>query len=127
MLPASFPKDPKLNYFSMVGRAVFEFATTRGSEVIVEILARTNTAKEDIGHVILHQANINIIDEIARRTNLPREKFFVNLDRIGNTAGASVLIALAEMIESKLARPGELVLLVAFGGGLTWGATLIRL
>jgi 3-oxoacyl-[acyl-carrier-protein] synthase III len=69
---------------------------------------------------------LNIIKELSKRTNIDESRFVINLDKYGNTAGASILIGLDELIDSSQVRHGDLILLVAFGGGLSWGATLIR-
>lgn len=121
MNPASQARDERDLYFSMVGKKVFEFATRRGTEVVRELSSR-NGAEPDC--IILHQANINIIREIAARSNFPLDRFFVNLDTCGNTAGASVLIALDEYL-SNSAAPGS-ILLCSFGGGLSWGGVWLQ-
>jgi 3-oxoacyl-[acyl-carrier-protein] synthase-3 len=81
---------------------------------------------DDIACVIPHQANVRIIEAIADRLNIPIEKFFVNLDRYGNTSAAAVAIALDEANRSGRIKPGDYVLLVVFGGGLTWASTVIE-
>jgi 3-oxoacyl-[acyl-carrier-protein] synthase III len=121
MNPAAHVTDSRDFYFSMLGKKVFAFAITRGAEV-VEQLAFRNGMEPDC--MILHQANVNIIRGIAERTNLPLHKFFVNLDHCGNTAGASVLIALDEYLRT--VAKADTILLCAFGGGLSWGGALLR-
>ena len=95
-------------------------------QVSCDILERHgyNTAQVDL--VIPHQANMRIIDSLAKRIHLPLEKFNNNLDSFGNTSGASVGLALDEAFRAGRIRTGDLVLLVAFGAGLTWGSTLIK-
>ena len=127
MIPFSKTNDPRQQYFAMNGRAVFEFAVHKGAEVLLQTLQIARIDKESVAHVVVHQANINIIKGIAENSGIPRGKFFVNLDAIGNTAGASVLIALDELIASGKTRNGDLVLIAGFGGGLSWGCNLIRL
>jgi 3-oxoacyl-[acyl-carrier-protein] synthase III len=114
-------------FFRMRGREVFQFAITKGAEVIEELLSSTGLAKDAIACVITHQANINIISEISQRIAIPKEKFFVNLERYGNTAAASVFIALDEALAEGAAKQGDYVIMAAFGGGLSWGASLIKL
>lgn len=109
----------------MNGRAVYEFATSRGAEVIVECLQKNKLDKSSVSKFILHQANINIIKAIAAKLEEPMDKFFVNLDKYGNTAGASTLIALDEYLASGCGE-SEHLLMSAFGGGLTWGALLLE-
>ena len=81
---------------------------------------------EDIACVIPHQANIRIIEAIAARMRLPMEKFYVNLDRFGNTSAAAVAIALDEANRSGRITRGDYVLMVVFGGGLTWASTVLE-
>ena len=127
MLPLSQMKNKKDAFFKMIGREVFNFAVDKGTEVIEEILSITNTKKEAISYVILHQANINIIKEICRRLEIDIDKFQVNLDKYGNTAAASVFITLDELVDTNIMAEGDIILLAAFGGGLSWGASLIRI
>jgi 3-oxoacyl-[acyl-carrier-protein] synthase III len=126
MLPYHQMKNPKDIYFKMAGREVYEFAVTKGTEIIKEVLENTGLSKADLKYLILHQANINIIQEISRRVELGMDKFVVNLEKYGNTAAASVLITLDELLAAGKVARGELLLLAAFGGGLSWGATLIK-
>ncbi len=126
MLPYQNIKNSREIYFKMVGREVFEFAVNKGSEIIQELLLETGIDKAQIRYIIPHQANLRIIKELSIRTNIDESRFVMNLDKYGNTAGASVLIGLDELIDSRQVREGDLLLLVAFGGGLSWGATLIR-
>jgi 3-oxoacyl-[acyl-carrier-protein] synthase-3 len=127
MLPFGEGVNPLLRYFTMNGRAVFEFAARKGAEVIQQTLQAAKIDKERISHVVVHQANINIVNRIADNSGIPRSKFFVNLDQFGNTAAASVLIALDGLLAKGETRAGSLVLIVAFGGGLSWGCSLVRL
>lgn len=113
-------------FFRMDGRAIFDFATSKGPEVIAEIIAKQNISKNDILSVILHQANINILNKISEISQIPREKFFSNLERIGNTASASVLLALDEFLTSKSENMGcGNIIMASFGGGLSWGASVL--
>jgi len=118
--------DLKQTYFQMNGKAVFDFATERGPEVIGDLCQRCNLEKDELDKVFLHQANINIITSIAAATAIPIEKFPVNLDRYGNTAAASTLIAYDEAYRERGVgtRRGH-NLIVAFGGGLTWGGLVV--
>jgi 3-oxoacyl-[acyl-carrier-protein] synthase-3 len=127
MMPYSALSTPNQIFFAMNGRAVFEFAVSKGAAVIEEMLQAADLKRTQIAHVILHQANINIVNRIAELTNISRERFYVNLDEIGNTAGASVLIALDQLRKSGKSRAGDLAVVVAFGGGLSWGCSLVSL
>jgi len=121
MLPAANVIDKKDFYFQMNGRKVFDFACEMGSKVIEDLISRNNINPD---MVIPHQANINVIKEIARRTGISSEKFYTNLDRYANTAGASVLIALDEYLDT---RDGDNnVFLVVFGGGLSWAGCYLK-
>jgi 3-oxoacyl-[acyl-carrier-protein] synthase-3 len=124
--PASRIKRETDAYFTMSGRDVFAFATQRGPEAIHAALEKANVRPGEVRWVVLHQANINIINEIAQRSGIPRSRFFVNLQRLGNTAGASVLIALHELRESGELSAGDIVVVAGFGGGLSWGAVVFR-
>lgn len=123
MLPALAVKKDRDYYFSMEGQSVYQFACEKGSELI-ETLGKRNAVVAD--RIITHQANLNIIKEIARRTDIPDETFFINVEKYANTAGASVLIALNEYLESEEAKKEEKVILVAFGGGLSWGGCYLK-
>jgi len=127
-LPFARMTDPRQQYFQMNGRAVFEFAVKRGAEVIDELCRVHSLRKEQVRHLVLHQANANILAAIGRETGLPMDRFFINLDRYGNTAAASTLIAFDELVKGDPAKhlTGH-TLIVAFGGGLTWGGILIAL
>jgi 3-oxoacyl-[acyl-carrier-protein] synthase-3 len=126
MLPYGKLTRPNDVYFKMRGREVYEFAVTHGSAVVEQVLDKCGIPKGDVAFVIPHQANRNIIIELASRLDIDLDRFVINLDRYGNTAAASVLIALDELHQSGRLSEGDNVVLVAFGGGLSWGATLIR-
>lgn len=127
IMPFEKMEDSTFACLKMNGRAVLEFALDKGAAVIRELLAKTGVSMEDVKCILPHQANINIIKAIAESIGAPMEKFYVNLDRYGNTASASVVIALDEVLSQGMVSPGDLVLTVAFGGGLSWGANLIRI
>jgi len=126
MIPFKRLPHPNSVYLKMNGRAIKEFAMKRGPEIIVRLAGETGISLDDVDCFLCHQANINILKELSSTLNIPFEKFFVNLDRYGNTASASVIIAMDEAIECKMIREGSLVVTVAFGGGLNYGANLIR-
>jgi 3-oxoacyl-[acyl-carrier-protein] synthase-3 len=121
MLPGPDVVNPKDYYFKMNGRQVFDFACDKGTEII-QSLSKRNNVNPDM--VIPHQANINVIREIGRRSGLPDDQFYVNLDRFANTAGASVLIALDEYLEKHPVHDN--IFLVVFGGGLSWAGCYLR-
>ena len=119
--------DKDEQFIQMSGNDVFKFAATTLPEAVNTVLGRVGLTTEDVDWVIPHQANLRIIDNAVKRLGIPREKFIVNIDRFGNTSAASIGVALDEAIEDGRVKPGQLISLVAFGGGLTWGANLIRL
>ncbi len=127
MMPYEKIPDSRATYFQMKGREVFEFAVEKGSEVIKQLLEAAAFTPEAIRCFICHQANVNIILKIAENLGITEEKFYMNMFRYGNTASASVPIALDEVIKRGIASKGDLVVTAAFGGGLSWGANLIRL
>lgn len=111
-----------LHYVSMDGREVFRFATKVMASSTEEVLKSAGLTKDDISVIIPHQANFRIIDAAARGLKLPIEKFIINVDRYGNTSTASIPIAAVEAIEDGRVQPGDKVVFVGFGAGLTWGA-----
>jgi 3-oxoacyl-[acyl-carrier-protein] synthase-3 len=110
------------HYIQMDGNEVFRFATRVMASATEEVLACAGLTKEDIQWIIPHQANIRIIKAAARGLNLPMERFIVNLERYGNTSTASIPIAMVEALEKGQIKPGEKIVMVGFGAGLTWGA-----
>ena len=113
-------------YFLMRGQEVHEFAVSHGAAVVNELLDACGVRRHDISFVVPHQANITVLRSLAERLDIDISKFVITLDRYGNTASASVLIAFDELVMSGRLRRGDLVVLVVFGGGLSWAATLIR-
>jgi 3-oxoacyl-[acyl-carrier-protein] synthase-3 len=127
MMPFEHLEGAKAAYFQMKGREVYEFAVARGTEVIARLLESRQISADAVKCLICHQANVNIIIKIAENLGIPEEKFYMNMFRYGNTASASVPIALNEAMQKGLLECGDLVVTAAFGGGLSWGANLIRL
>jgi len=127
MMPCAKITNPRLAYFRMKGEEVFAFSIDKGPKIISRLASEAGVDLADVKCFICHQANINILYRIADILGLPRERFYVNLDQYGNTASASVLIAFDEVLSRGLAVPGDLVMLVTFGGGFSWGANLIRI
>lgn len=114
------------HYPHMVGQSVFKQAVVRFPEVITEVLAANGYTPADIGLLIPHQANLRISEMVARLLHLDPARVYNNIQRYGNTTAASIPIALTEAVAEGRAKPGDLVVLAAFGAGLTWGANLIR-
>ena len=127
MLPFAHMPDTKSAYFQMKGREVYDFAVTKGTEVISRLLEKTHVPIDAIKCFICHQANVNIIIKIAENLEVAEDKFYMNMFRYGNMASASVPIALNEAMEKKIIGAGDIIATAAFGGGLSWGANLIQL
>ncbi|MGQ9585501.1 MAG: beta-ketoacyl-ACP synthase III [Anaerolineae bacterium] len=118
--------DKGLHYVRMDGRRVFTFAIKVMVDATKEVVARSGIPWDDIELLIPHQANSRIIELAARRLGMPMEKVLVNLDRYGNTSAASIPIALAEAADEGRLKDGDHAVLVGFGAGLTWAATVIH-
>ena len=116
----------KENCIYQNGRAVYSFAVKIIGEAALQALTSVGLTPADVSLFVPHQANIRIIQAAAERMNLPMEKVMVNLDRYGNTSAASVPMALCEAWQSGRVKPGDIVVTVGFGAGLTWGANVIR-
>jgi 3-oxoacyl-[acyl-carrier-protein] synthase III len=114
------------NTFKMAGKSVFVFATDVIPRIIEDVTGAAGVTPEQLDYIIPHQANVRIIDFISKKTGIAKEKFLLNLDRYGNTAAASVGLALDENLRNDVIKPGNLVLMMGFGGGLSWGGILIR-
>lgn len=127
---AYFPFDKRLPkeeyYIRMQGREVFKIATRMMEKIALELLERNQITAKDLGLVIPHQANLRIIEYLRERLELPKEKVFVNIQRYGNTSAASIPIALYEAEKEGRLKEGDLVLMVAFGGGFTFAGLLMR-
>ncbi len=121
------PASPGPAYMMISGREVFRFAVKRMTELLEDAMTECQARGKPIDLLVPHQVNQRIIDVALAETGFPPERVITNLDRYGNTASASVPIALDEAVRSGRAGPGSTVLLLAFGGGLTWGSALITL
>ncbi len=118
--------DPKKTYMQIHGRQVYQQAVRRIVEMVVDCLDHYGLTTKDIGMFISHQMNARIIESAAKRLELPDEKVFMNIAEYGNTSAASVPIAFDECYRSGRIKEGDIVILVAFGAGLTWGANIIQ-
>jgi 3-oxoacyl-[acyl-carrier-protein] synthase-3 len=120
------PSHTEKHYLQMDGPEIFKFAVNAVKISIPRILEMAGMEKEDIDYLIIHQANYRILDAGARFAKVPMEKVFINVDRYGNTSAASVPIALHEALAEGRIKEGDKVLLISFGAGATWGATLLE-
>ncbi|MCS7298363.1 MAG: beta-ketoacyl-ACP synthase III [Spirochaetia bacterium] len=117
----------RLHFIKMNGRETFKMAVRMMTESVEKVIQKAGIRKEDVKLVIPHQANMRIVDAIAEYLGVKREeKVFVNLDKYGNTSAASIPIALAEAVEQGRIQRGDILILVAFGGGFSWGAIALR-
>lgn len=114
------------SFVEMEGREVFKFATKIIGESVEKLLNESGLKAEDINYIIPHQANLRIIDYASRRLNIDIDRFYVNLDKYGNTSSASIAIALDEMNRKGMLKQGDKLIFVGFGGGLTYGAVLVE-
>jgi len=115
-----------LQFLKMDGVEVFKIAIRTMGDAIHQVCAKAGLTIADIDCLIPHQANLRILNAVADRVKIPVEKVFINVDRYGNMSAASTIVALYEAAENKVLKKGSIVVLVAFGGGLTWGSSLIR-
>ena len=119
-------REQKRDCISMRGQEVYKFAVRIVPEVVEDALRKACLHPADIDLLVLHQANIRIVESAAQRLNISMDKVVVNLDRYGNTSAASVPLALAEAQAQGRIKRGDLVVTVGFGAGLTWAANIIR-
>ena len=121
------PTVPRSDCVQMEGKEVFKHAVRYMGSSVEELLKRNHLTAQDIRIIIPHQANERIISALAKQWDIPIERFFMNLQFYGNTSAASIPIAFDEFLEHYIPQVGDYSLMVAFGAGLTWGATLLRL
>lgn len=114
----------KQHYIYQEGQAVFKFAVKGMADVSAELLERNNLSSDDIAWLVPHQANLRIIDATANRMGLPREKVMINIQKYGNTTAGTIPLCLWDW--EKQLKKGDNIVLAAFGGGFTWGATLLK-
>jgi 3-oxoacyl-[acyl-carrier-protein] synthase-3 len=118
--------DNRDHFFKMKGNEIFKIAVRSMADISNEMLAKAGYTVDDVDLVIPHQANQRITDAVASRLGVPEEKVYSNIAMLGNTSSASIPIALDECIQAGKVKEGSLVLMTAFGGGITWGATVVR-
>jgi 3-oxoacyl-[acyl-carrier-protein] synthase-3 len=118
--------EARLHFIKMKGREIFKVAVREMEDAVEDILEQHALSPDQISCVIPHQANLRIIEALSKSLEIPLSRFYINLDRYGNTSGASIPLALDEARRSGRVRRGDTTLLVAFGAGLTYGAALVR-
>jgi 3-oxoacyl-[acyl-carrier-protein] synthase-3 len=123
--PASYETiDAKEHYIFQEGQSVFKFAVTKMADISVEIMKKNNLTSQDVAWLVPHQANLRIIDATARRMGISKDQVMINIQRYGNTTGATIPLCLWEW-ENQL-KKGDNIILAAFGGGFTWGSIWLK-
>ncbi len=126
-IPASFESvRDNLHYIQMDGKEVYRFATRVMTTAVKDVVAGANLTLDQIRLIVPHQANQRIIESAARSLGVPEERFVINVDRYGNTSAASIPIAVCEAVSQGRLRPDDHLVMVGFGAGLTWGASVIQ-
>jgi 3-oxoacyl-[acyl-carrier-protein] synthase III len=126
-LPASAETvAARKHYVSMEGKEVFKYAVRYLSQAAEIALTHNGMKPEDIDLVVAHQANIRILDGVSKRVKVPLDKFVLNIERYGNTSSASIPIALDEAVRAGRVAPGDTLLMVALGGGISWGSAVVK-
>lgn len=134
-IPAGGSREPasnttvaeRLHYMKMKGSDLFKFAVTKINELVTRAVEESGISVDDLALVIPHQSNMRIIESARRKLGLPIEKMGVNIERYGNTSAASIPLVFDEARRNGRLSPGDLVMFVGFGAGLTWGVALVRL
>lgn len=124
--PSHLTVDKGYHFLYQDGKAVFKVASTCMADVTMEVVERNGFKIQDIALIIPHQANLRIIEAVAKRLGIERDQVLINIDRYGNTTSATIPIGLHEAATSGRISKGDLVVLTSFGGGYTWGAILLR-
>ena len=124
-MPAGDEDYPaRLGCLRMNGRDVYKFAVSRFQSVMQEAMEETGLTVDDFSQIIVHQSNSRMIEAAKQRLGLPDEKVYINIDRYGNTSGGSVGLCLDELWRDGKIRTGDNIMMVAFGGGMTWCANV---
>jgi 3-oxoacyl-[acyl-carrier-protein] synthase-3 len=112
-------------YLRMNGRQVFNFAVKAFEEVIRDLCTKASVSLEDVKWIVPHQANVRILEATARRLDIPVDRFFVNIENLANTSGATIPLALHQLLQEGKVKNGDKIMMVGFGAGLTWGGILV--
>jgi 3-oxoacyl-[acyl-carrier-protein] synthase III len=125
--PGTDFSQTSMHALQMNGREVYKFAVGTFADLIEQTLTRANIEAEEVDMFVCHQSNARMLEAARKRFGIPEEKLYVNIDRYGNCSAGSVPVAFNELREAGKCQPGDLVMFVAFGGGLTWSSALWRL
>jgi len=118
--------DDRMHYMKIRGREVFKFAVRKMSDLMLEGMEKCGLTPEDVALVVPHQVNMRVIEPASQRAGIPIEKVFMNIEKYGNTSGASVPLALAEAVKEGRVERGDHIILVGFGAGLAWAVSVVR-
>jgi 3-oxoacyl-[acyl-carrier-protein] synthase-3 len=126
--PVHFRNDytPEDLYFQMEGKKVYEFTINIIPEIIDNLLKKSGLTARDIDRIVLHQANIRIIEMVSKKLDIPIDKFVINIDKYGNTSSASIPIAMDEAVRDGRIKEGDTIMSIGFGGGLSWGGFIFE-
>ncbi|SDZ02078.1 3-oxoacyl-[acyl-carrier-protein] synthase-3 [Proteiniborus ethanoligenes] len=116
----------KLHYIYMEGNEVFKFAVRKMEEISLKVIQKTNLKLQDIDFLVPHQANMRIIESARKKLKLREDKVYINLENYGNMSSASIPVALDEAVRKNKIKNNDVILLIGFGGGLTWGAMVLK-
>ncbi len=126
-MPASeYSVKSKLHFLKMAGSELFKLAVKLMADAAEKALSKAGLSHKDVACFIPHQANIRILQAVAKKIGIPEERIYMNIERCGNMSSASTAVALCEAVKDRRVKKGDIIVLVAFGGGLTWGATVIE-
>ena len=117
------PEEP---YLLMDGKAIYEFVTQKVPQSIRAVLDKAKVTMDDIKHIVCHQANGRLIESMAKKMKMSMEKFYISINKYGNTSSSTMPIAISEMMENGLIEKGDKVIISGFGAGLTWGSLLVQ-
>lgn len=124
--PDASPCDARLDTLRMDGREVYKFAVTKFRNVIKESLDATGLTVDDVAQFVCHQSNVRIIESAKEKLGLPDDKVFINIDKFGNSSAGSVGLCFDQLWQAGKIKEGDIVIFVAFGGGLTWSSSVWR-
>jgi 3-oxoacyl-[acyl-carrier-protein] synthase-3 len=124
--PNASPCDARLGTLRMDGREVYKFAVTKFRNVIKESLDATGLTVDDVAQFVCHQSNVRIIESAKEKLGLPDDKVFINIDKFGNSSAGSVGLCFDQLWQAGKIKEGDIVIFVAFGGGLTWSSSVWR-
>ena len=122
--PAAPDSDVRMGYLRMNGREVYKFAVSKFQYVIEDALEQTGLKVDDIAQFVCHQSNIRIIESAKEKIGLPDDKVYINIDKYGNSSAGSVGLCLDELMQQGRINPGDKVVFVAFGAGMTWSSSV---